>query len=313
MIRLAGQWYDPARMQQAAGQGPRLELLARVCTAVAVDPRVAGMLDYGSSSYGRADEWSDLDLTLFLRDDSFASFCTNWREWAAGFGRLLLAYVGHIGHPWTVYDTRPVPLRVDFEFKRVSELETVRSWPNSPISVEAMVRYDGTGGLLSRTVKTLVGKSLAPENPAATFEQLCGDFWYYLLYAFSKLRRGELWAARTVYFTESLGQLCYLLRLEAGAVDRWQASTAAFEIERTVSFARLAQLERCLPEPSPEAAPETFPNTSNTFNDAGTAGLLRALLAAATLGREVCATVAAQQGVAWPHELAARVLETLRG
>jgi Streptomycin adenylyltransferase len=285
-------------MQQQAGRGPRLELLARVCAAVTADPRVAGMLDYGSSSYGRADEWSDLDLALFLRDDGYDSFIANWRAWAGGFGRLLLAYVGHIGHPWTVYDATPVPLRVDFEFTRESEMETVLAWPNSPLSVEAMVLYDGTGGRLSRMAATLVGKSLAPQNPAAAFERLCGDFWYFLLMTCNKLRRGELWVARMVYFSESLDQLCYLLRLEAGAVERWQASQAAFEIERTLSAARLTQLARCLPGSGP---------------DAGAEGLTGALLAAAQLGSEVCEAVSAQQGVGWPHELAERVLQTLGG
>lgn len=38
------------------------------------DECIGGRVDYGSSSEGRADEWSDLDVALFIHDADFDSF-----------------------------------------------------------------------------------------------------------------------------------------------------------------------------------------------------------------------------------------------
>ncbi|MBI4499427.1 MAG: aminoglycoside 6-adenylyltransferase [Chloroflexi bacterium] len=265
----------------------RARMLHRIVAAAQQDPRIIGVLDYGSGSKGRADEWSDLDLDIYLRDADYDAFVRDWAQWAAQFGDLLLAYIGHVGHPWTVYAATPVPLRVDFDFHRESRVEEVLTWSYSPVTVEAMVLYDGAGGKLTACVKQLVGRSLRPVDPAAAFARLCGDLWYYLLYVFSKLQRGEQWVARQAFHTEVMEHLLRLLRLEAGAVDQWRGSPAALDVEGTLAPERLARLHACVPAP-------------------GAAGLRLALSAAAELGREVCAALAARHGWPWPQELAAR-------
>ena len=142
-------------------------------------PHIVGMLDYGSSSEGRADALSDLDIALFIRDEALFEFEQHWKTWAAQFGSVLLAYIGGFGYPWVVYDAEPLPLRVDVAFQRASELDTVLAWPNAPSSVDAMLLYDKTNGQLASYVKQLVGQSLAPTDRKQSFESSCGDFWYY--------------------------------------------------------------------------------------------------------------------------------------
>ena len=163
----------------------RAVLVRHLLAAAEGDPRIVGVVDYGSSSEGRLDEWSDLDVAVFVRDADFAPFQREWRDWAARLGPLLLGYVGGVGHPWTVYDAAPVPLRVDFDLYPASAVEEMVTWPNSPTSAAAMVWYDGTGGAVTAAARRLVGKSLHPQDLAATFEQACGDFWYYFLRTYS--------------------------------------------------------------------------------------------------------------------------------
>ena len=79
---------------------PRHTLLDQIIAEAERDPRIVGVIDYGSRSEGRADAWSDLDLALFVRDADVRAFEADWQQWAAQFGRLLLAYVGGVGHPW---------------------------------------------------------------------------------------------------------------------------------------------------------------------------------------------------------------------
>ena len=277
-----------------SGSPARAALVERLLQSAQGDPRIVGLLDYGSGSQGRLDEWSDLDVEVFLRDADFEGFARHWVAWAGQLGRLLLAYRGWVGHPWTVYDAGPVPLRVDFDLHRESEMDKLLTWTVTPVSAEAMVLYDGTGGRLTALARQLVGRRDRPVDLAATFEQVCGDFWYFVLYVYSKLQRGHGWAAREVFHEEVMKQLLLLLRLEAGgdALDRWKASPAAVDVERTLSPERLARLDACIP-------------------GAGTPALRQALSAAAQLGREVCAAIAQRHGWVWPEELAGRTVELL--
>lgn len=267
---------------------------SRMLTAAEHDPRIVGVVDYGSSSEGRADEWSDVDVALFLRDADFDDFGRGWKGWAARLGPLLLAYVGGVGHPWAVYDARPLPLRVDFAFHRESGMDVMLTWPNAPISAAAMVWYDATGGRLTGYAQRLVGQLLAPPDLEQAFERVCGDFWDYTLRTFGRLKRGQLWAARHDYDCIMLGNLHALLRLEAGAVGRWRASSSAVGIEQVISRGRLEQLNSCIP-------------------GAGAEGLRRAFLDAARLAHEVCAATAQANGWGWPQQLAERTLAVLRG
>ena len=267
----------------------RSDLRQRVLAAAHQDPRIVGLVDYGSSSEGRADAFSDLDLALFIQDGAFESFHAHWKVWAAPFGPLLLAYVGGVGHPWTVYDATPLPLRVDFAFHRTSALDDVLTWPNAPSSTAAMVLYDATDGRLAATVGQLVGQSLQPADRQQTFESVGGDFWYYWLRSWTKLLRGDLWAARYDYNGILLGNLVGLLRLEANALERWRATSAATEVEQLLRAERVAQLEGCIPE-------------------RGEAGLRRAFSAAAQLGYDVSAGLASDRTWPWPQQLAERVL-----
>jgi hypothetical protein len=271
----------------------RAGMLRRLKEAARVDPRVVGVVDYGSGGEGRGDEWSDVDVALFIRDPDFDSFSGEWVAWAGQFGALLLAYVGGVGHPWAIYDVAPLPLRVDFAFHRESGMDVMLSWPNSPSSAGAFVLYDATGGRLTALAGKLVGQPLGPPDLARAFESVCGDFWYYQLRTLAKLRRGQVWAARFDFNFIITGNLHALLRIESGALERWRAQSSAVGIERAVAPARLKRLDECIP-------------------GADSSSLVRAFVKAAQLGYEVCEDVAARHGWPWPRQLAERTLALFR-
>lgn len=269
-------------------------MIRRLIRAAETDPRIVGMLDYGSGAFGRADAWSDVDVAVYIRNEDFDAFYADWKAWAAGFGTLLLAYVGWVGHPWTVYDAEPVPLRVDFDLFPASRIERIATWPVNPVSVEAMVWYDGTDGALRRTVARLLGRMDYPADLHDEFDRLCGDFWYYLLYVHAKLARGQEWVARDVYHRDVLSHLARLLRIEAGSLDRWHDAVAVHAIEETLTSDQLRRLRAALPGPAPDS-------------------LGPAMAEAAELGREVCSVIAARNSWAWPSVLADRTVRLLVG
>ena len=277
-------------------QGPACTsaILDRLLDAARRDSRVVGVLASGSLCEGRGDAYSDLDLALFVKDADLPSFDREWKGWAGQFGRMLLAYVGAVGHPWAVFDAEPLPLRVDFSLWPASRLDAVSDWPVAPTSVAAIVLYDATGGAIVERARSLVGQSLAPPDAARAFESDSGDFWYYLLRDIGKLERGDRWGAHWELQVVLVGSLLGLLRLEAGAVDHWRGSSPAHRASTELPPSRLSEVEAALPKGLDE-------------NE-----IRRSLLALAEQARRVCAALSARECWAWPDELADRVDALLR-
>ena len=280
-----------AERQRAA----RDALLGRILDRARADARVLAVLDYGSTSEGRGDAWSDIDLALSIRPDAWEGFNTGWREWLAACGPLLLGFISFVEHPWAVIGTEAAPVRVDLHLYGGPPdgdlAAALPSWPNAPISMEAMLLFDREGSL-AEPVGAMVGRSLAPEDEAATFASVGAHFWYYVHRTWSKLHRDSGWDVRWNITFVLTGNLCALLRLESGATGRWVASDAAAGIEDAISPERLASLNRCVPGPDPST-------------------LLPALREIVDLGGDTCATVAARLGVAWPEALAAQMRDLL--
>lgn len=259
------------------------------------DPRILAVLDYGSTSEGRGDAWSDIDLAILIRPDAWDAFNGSWRQWLESCGPVLLGFISFVGHPWAVIATDAAPVRVDLHLYGGAPdhdlIAALSKWPNSPTSVDAMLLFD-RDNTLAEHVAPMVGRSLAPESPDETFASVSAHFWYYVHRAWSKLQRGSDWSVRWNLTFIVTGNLCALLRLESGAIDRWAASDAADGIETAVSPERLAQLRRCIPTPD-------------------AASLAPALRASAELGAEVCASIASRTVHPWPEELAREMLALL--
>ena len=132
-------------------------MLERLLSAVQNDERIVGCVDYGLASESRADEWSDVDVALFVRDADLPAFELNWKTWVA------------------------------------------------------------------------------------QFERICGDFWYYLLFAYCKFQHGHHWLAREAFNSWAMGNLQALLKFEARAFERWDASSGSWNLEAVISSERLAQ------------------------------------------------------------------------
>ena len=267
----------------------REAILHQIIEAANNDPLIVAIIDYGSSSEGREDEWSDLDLAIYIKDEDLASFQSDWKDWVDQFGTVLLSYTSGVGKPWVIYEVDPMPLRVDFSIHAESEMRNIADLPNSPVSIEAMVIYDDTRGKLTPIVSKIVGQSLAPIDLRATFHQVSGDFWYYLLRTLARYFRRQYWAVRHDFNFIILGNLMALLRIESGVVERWRGSSVSVGIEKAIPCERLSRLNKCLPERDNES-------------------LKQALIDTSQFGYEVCRSISAKFEWDWPKELADRVL-----
>ena len=276
----------------------RIHFRQRLIEAVRSDERIVGLLQAGSGSEGRADQWSDLDVFLYVRDADFENFLQEWKRWIESCGQLLLAYQPEGqkgGIAWSIFHADPVPLRVDFRFIPASQIESVRAWPTSPRSLEDIVLDDKTSGKLSEAAQSLLGhlQRLPDTQLESTFEQRCDCMWYFLHSAFCKLERGDQWYARISFHMAVLDNLIALLKLESGAVERWLASFPSWKLERALPPTRLEQLNTCIPLPGAE-------------------GLKQAMLNTAYLGSDVCETLANQHHWTWPHTAAEEVIRMIK-
>lgn len=251
------------------------------------DDRVLAVLDYGSTSEGRGDAWSDIDLALSIRPDAWDDFYANWEAWLEVCGPVLLGFMSFNGQPWAVLATSAAPVRVDLHLYGGPPDADLRSalatWPNAPRSTADMLLFDREGTLRSE-VEQLVGRSLAPDDVASTFSSVAANFWYYVHRTWSKMQRGIGWDVRWSISTMLTGNLCALLRLESDAIHRWQASDAASNIEFVISEDRREQLNRCIP-------------------GRDEASLIDAFREIVALGAVVCSVLATRHGVSWPEEL----------
>lgn len=277
-------------------QAARDRLLGRLLDAAREDHRVLAVLDYGSTSEGRGDAWSDVDLAMVIRPDDWDAFTAGWRDWLASCGPVLLAFISFADHPWAVMGTDAWPVRVDLHLyggpPDADLLDALPDWPNSPESIDAMLLFDRHNAF-GDAVATKVGTSLAPADIAATFASVSGHFWYYAHRTWAKLHRESEWDVRWSINVMLTGNLCALLRLEAGSTERWQASDAASGIETAISDARLRQLNACIPGPD-------------------RASLIHACRNTVYLGSEVCHSIARHHGLDWPSGLAGTMQHLLR-
>lgn len=275
----------------------RLHFRQCLIQVVQTDERIVGLLQGGSGSEGRADQWSDLDVFLYVRDADLEAFLHEWKNWIKSCGHLLLAYhpEGQMEIAWSIFHADPVPLRVDFRFIPASQIESIRAWPTSPRSLEDIVLDDKTNGELSEAAQSLLGHSqkLPDAHFESTFEQYCNRMWYFLHSAFCKLERGDQWYARISFHLVVLDSLIALLKLESGATERWLASFPSWKLERALSPTRLEQLDACIPPPGAE-------------------GFKQAMLNTAYLGIDVCNKLANRHSWTWPRAAAEEVMRMIK-
>ncbi|HEU0166103.1 MAG TPA: hypothetical protein VFQ54_13740, partial [Thermomicrobiales bacterium] len=202
----------------------------------------------------------------------------------------LLSFTGDIGNHWSVVDGIEFPIRVDLNLypADASHFEELASWPNAPVSIDAMVLIDRTGQLRPQAEK-IVGQSLAPLDMPERVDLVIAGFWYYAVRTWCKLQRRPDWGVRFDISFMMHGNLMALLRLEAGSIARWRSADAAAGIEGDISPERLAALDDCIPAANPE-------------------GLAVALASIVRLGALASAGAAGRYHRIWPEELAARMI-----
>jgi aminoglycoside 6-adenylyltransferase len=198
-------------------------LLGAVATWGRQRPDVQAVLLVGSHARTElpADRWSDIDLVMVVDDP--APYAAS-QDWLGAFGQPLLTFleptaVGGFMERRVLFaagqevDFSLLPLAAAAHLTERAEITAVLMR-----GFRVLVDKLGLEPALRRGVSTGAPPRRLP-TPAA-FEQLTHDFWYHVLWAAKKLRRGEAWIAKQSCDGHLKALLVDLLAWQAQTTDR---------------------------------------------------------------------------------------------
>ncbi|MEU3054889.1 nucleotidyltransferase domain-containing protein [Streptomyces griseus] len=201
----------------------RIELLRATAEA---DPRVEGVLLYGSWTLGEADAHSDLDAYVYVREEDADTF--DGREFVERLAPLKLAYTNMYGILAVVFDDL---MRGEFHVEPtgpgIAEIATWRGQVHFP-RPEAAVLLDRTGEL------TTAARELAafdPPEPVATAQQLTDELANWTLMLAHVQARGEHARAHNLLNAVISPLQLKLCRLLRGSTTHWLTPSRALEAD----------------------------------------------------------------------------------
>jgi predicted nucleotidyltransferase len=163
-------------------------LLERAMNYFQGDDRVVGMILGGSLAHGTADFYSDVDLYIVARDESFEAVFDERDVAAEALGSHLFRFAVD---PITrgsqdYYVAYRGPIKFDFMYYRESEVVPGPKWIGCPALKD-------TTGLVNDVLTR--SRDLPPPPTQEVLLHLNQKFWTWCWYVFGKIMRGELWEA----------------------------------------------------------------------------------------------------------------------
>ncbi|MFV0131497.1 nucleotidyltransferase domain-containing protein [Streptomyces sp. HMX112] len=264
----------------------RIAALQRLAHA---EPRLEGVLLYGSWTVGEADAHSDIEAYLYVADAHVESF--DGRRFLARLAPLALAYVNMYGVLAVVFDDL---MRGEFHITAagpgIDEVPTWEGMVHLP-RPEAAVLLDRTGRL-TRAARHLA--TFRPPEPVGTARQLMDELANWTLMLAHVLARGETARAHALLHTVIAPQQLQLCRLLRDSTAHWLTPSRA--------------LERDLPDSDRH-------RYTATTAAARAQDVRRAARESWRWSRDLCAEAAGRWGVQVPgrlHERIGHLLETCR-
>ena len=162
---------------------PHSSFLDRALAQLTKDSRIAGVAAGGSYLTNSIDEFSDLDLVIFIKPSAYESVLNQRQTIAADLGPLLAAFTGeHVGEPRLLICLYGPPLlHVDLKYVSLED---------------AGERIEDPEVLFERDGRLTAAFDKAPAHfPELDLQWIEDRFWVWIHYAAAKIGRGELMEA----------------------------------------------------------------------------------------------------------------------
>ncbi|WP_078609455.1 MULTISPECIES: nucleotidyltransferase domain-containing protein [Streptomyces] len=205
---------------------PLARRIALLRTTAEADPRVEGVLLYGSWTLGEADAHSDLDAYLYVREEDVAVF--DGREFVERLAPLKLAYTNMYGILAVVFeDLMRGEFHVEPAGTGIAEIAGWRDQIHLP-RPEAAVLLDRTGRLTAAARELA---ALTPPEPVATAQQLTDELANWTLMLAHVRARGEHARAHHLLHAVIAPLQLKLCRLLRGSTAHWLTPSRALEAD----------------------------------------------------------------------------------
>lgn len=247
-----------------------------VCSA---DDRVVAAFLGGSNATGKADEYSDLDLCVITKDDSFAEFYDQRESFLRSLGDLV--FLEDFGTPNIALYIFADGTEGELNFGSEGHLDQIHSG-----SFHSLVDK-----------KNILAGAVFPErapDEAKQAEKLSENifvFWHELSHFITAIGRGHLWWAHGQL--DALRSICVnLMRLENNFSDEGVGNEPYFKLEYALSVEKLAPLQ-------------------STFCPLDKRAMLQSVQWIVSVYLQTAKSLAESHGIAYPHKLERVMLERL--
>lgn len=257
--------------------------------------RLALLAGSRAGKKGRVDEFSDYDITLFVKDIS--TLLSREEEWKARFGTILVQLNERSELGNEEYPTRLIlyedGAKIDFAIFDMEALQGIIERSQIPGWIQAGYEIIADKDGMGKTLETL--SQNAPEKKPPTEEEyqaVINEFFWELTYIAKNLKRQELWLAKYSEWVLREETLLKMLEWYAQSKHNWQYDTQyrGKRIKHWLDREKYAQLEK-------------------TYSGSGTAENWRALDALITLFEEAAREVGQHLGYQYPEQLAGKVVK----
>jgi hypothetical protein len=136
-----------------------VDLLARAHEVLDADPRVARLEVAGSIGDGSADQWSDLDLHVYVRVDDHAAVVAEWPTWVAAITPAVFARTPIL--PFIVNTVTADGLTLDFAILREDTPPFVQP-TGFAVGLLSGQRYADHGGAVEYAVAEMLRGTAGP-------------------------------------------------------------------------------------------------------------------------------------------------------
>ncbi|MBE0699475.1 MAG: aminoglycoside 6-adenylyltransferase [Anaerolineaceae bacterium] len=204
----------------------RKHILERISAWSAARPDIRALAVVGSGARvdDPADEWSDWDL-LLLADEPQTYL--NSEDWLGEISQPLVSMVER-GEQGQIIERRVLfrgGVDVDFIILPTADLRTFSAEPLASILQRGIcVLFDRDAVLTPQLV--LVDKIPKIQPPASTeFSELINDFLFHTVWTAKKIKRGELWTAKSCCDGYMKERLLKMIEWYTACLSAWETQT----------------------------------------------------------------------------------------
>jgi lincosamide nucleotidyltransferase B/F len=215
----------------------QLEMIETVRRRCREDERISAAVMYGSFVKGEADEFSDIEFYLFIRQEDYHLF--DLQTWIRSIAPVELFLVNEYGTTVAVFQNL---VRGEFHYGPEDQVKVVSTWgmmgeaPNPA----AMVMIDRKGVLDEQFENWR--QAVAQIDSGENYRQITSQYINMILFGANVLKRGErVRALELLFFIHRY--LLWLARMHSGQVRNWP--TPSRMIERDLSADMYARFTRC--------------------------------------------------------------------